>query len=123
MPEIHEEFFQPERLEKLMAKLEDADPFETENLKTRIEKEEELEEDIQDRFKANLAPREYDENGRIVEDSTSPRYLFCADTLQPRTYYNKIMKGEAGMPEPRMLMGTGGQTPVRTDGASHRPYD
>ena len=110
LPDIHEDYFQPDRLNQLKAQLEEVDNGDeydeekAERLMSAIEREEELEDDISDRFQSNFVARELDNKGHISEDATSPRYLFCADTLQPRTYYNKIMKGEAGRPEPRMLM-------------------
>ena len=38
------------------------------------------------------------------EKTSSPVNLFCSDTLQPRQYYEKIMKGTAGQPDNRTLM-------------------
>lgn len=44
------------------------------------------------------------ETREIPEDAVSPVERFCSDTLQPRQYYEKIMKGTAGQPDNSTLM-------------------
>ena len=56
------------------------------------------------RFQDNLVLRVRDPSGRIIEEASSPVDLFCADTLQLRQYYEKVMKGTAGQPDSATLM-------------------
>lgn len=44
------------------------------------------------------------ETREIPEDAVSPVERFCSDTLRPRQYYEKIMKGTAGQPDNSTLM-------------------
>ena len=61
-------------------------------------------EDTELRFQDNQVPRVRDASGRIMEEASSPVELFCADTLQPRQYYEKVMKGTVGQPDSATLM-------------------
>lgn len=61
-------------------------------------------EEIEQRYQDNLEPRIVDKKGRIIEEASSPIDCFCADTMQPRQYYEKIMKGTAGQPDNSTLM-------------------
>lgn len=44
------------------------------------------------------------EDGRIFDKASTPIELFCADTLQPRSAYTKIMKHRDNHPELKKLM-------------------
>ena len=58
-----------------------------------------------DQYKpGDTEPKRDPETGEIPEDTFSPMERFCSDTLQPRQYYEKIMKGTAGQPDNSTLM-------------------
>lgn len=67
-----------------------------ERIESAIDSAEETEMEIKDRFRSNLETLEYNDSAEPNEGALSPMERFCADTLQPRQYYEKIMKGTAG---------------------------
>lgn len=116
MPEVKEKYFSSndwiQKMEKERLEIwdnEDISYDDTEvidNICTEeIRHERERDRKIEERYRDNLTTRIYDENnGKIIEEASSPIRLFCDDTYQGRNVYTSIMKGTAGNPEPKKLM-------------------